>query len=81
MLEQHRFGLLAGHDHQPQQLGVARGVGGAGRGLPAGGHQRVGGPGAHVEAAHRVAGLDEVDRHRHAHRAQADESDFHGATP
>ena len=64
-------------DHQPQQFGIRRRLGRAGGGVAAGADQRRWRSARRSKPLHLVPGGDQLGRHRHAHRAQADESDAH----
>ena len=75
--EQHAFGLIAVHDHQPQQVNVSRHVGQRLGDFAARGSQIRQRLRLQVEAAHRVARLDDVGRHGLTHRAQTNDADAH----
>ncbi len=75
--EQHALGLVAVHDHQPQDVGALRHVGQR-LGHFAAGRRQIGQRlRLQVEAAHLVPSLDDVGGHGQAHRAQTDDADSH----
>ncbi len=74
-VEQHGLDLGGVNDHQHERVRPGGGVGGGAHRLAAGARQRLERRRVQVEAAHDVAGAQQVERHRQPHGAEPDEAD------